>query len=157
MTVTVNTFRRDFIEFSDSTDYANSTISYYLTLAGKLMDTNRWGDLYDDGVNLFIAHNIALERRAIQTAANDGIPGQSGGITSSKSVDKVSISYDTASAAELDAGHWNLTIYGTRYIRLARMIGMGPVQIGACGATSPLSSSAAWPGPWVFNSPNPQE
>jgi hypothetical protein len=50
------------------------------------------------------------------------------GMVARKTVDKVSVTYDTASAMEEDAGHWNLTVYGTRFIRLARMVGTGGMQ-----------------------------
>ena len=60
--------------------------------------------------------------------------------------DDVSFSYDSASAAELNAGHWNSTIYGKRYIALVRMVGAGPVQIGGSGGTGIGTSVSAWPG-----------
>jgi hypothetical protein len=68
------------------------------------------------------------------------------GIVSSKSVDKVSVSYDTSGAMEAGAGHWNLTTYGTRYIRLVKLVGAGPLQIG--GSSSTQYSAAAWAGPY---------
>jgi hypothetical protein len=67
------------------------------------------------------------------------------GVINSKSVDKVSIGYDTAGGIEAGAGHWNLTIYGTRLIKLIKMVGAGPVQVGI-GCT-PMYSGSAWSGP----------
>ena len=57
---------------------------------------------------------------------------------SAKSVDKVSVSYDTQASVSPDAGHWNLTIYGQRMWTLIQMFGAGPVQFGASTV-----------GPWI--------
>lgn len=149
MTLDAAQFRTDFPEFTDTTAYPDSLINFWLALAGKLLNPLRWGDMLTAGQELFIAHNIVLEARAKLAADKGGIPGASLGVQSSKSVGPVSVSYDTASALEEGAGHWNLTIYGTRYIRLARMLGAGPVQVGAGGIGPNLSSAGAWPGPYT--------
>lgn len=154
MTVTVSSFRGHLLEFADGNRFPNSMLDYWLGIAVQLVNAERWGTLTDNGVEMFTAHNAVLERRAMDTAANGGVPGASVGIVNNKSVDKVSIGYDTAGGAELDAGHWNLTIYGTRYIRLARMMGAGPVQVGLpCGVTG--TSADAFTGPWTSQFPNP--
>lgn len=150
MTVTVKTFRGAFTEFADPARFPDAMLSYWLDIASKLVNTDRWGNLSDNGVSMFAAHNATLERRAMDEADLGGIPGMSTGIVNNKSVDKVSVGYDTQGGVELDAGHWNLTIYGTRYIRLARQMGMGPVQVGiGCGG-----GPGAWSGPWTGNFPN---
>jgi hypothetical protein len=51
------------------------------------------------------------------------------GPVASKSIDKVSVSYDTAAAAMKDAGDFNLTTYGVRYLRIAKMMGAGGLQL----------------------------
>lgn len=145
MTVTVNNFRQHFPEFTDTEKFLDTTIIYWLTLALKLLNVDRWGDLLDNGAELFVAHNIALEAKALQEGSTGGIPGSSTGLLSSKSVDRVSISYDTSSSLEDGAGHWNLTIYGKRYIRLARLVGMGPIHVGTGDIVQ--SVGPAWPGP----------
>ena len=147
MTVTVDSFREHFPAFVDEDRYSDDMIQYWLSLAEKLVNNGvRWGSLRDNGIELFIAHNVSLERRAMDQAEQGQVPGGSPGIVNSKSVDKVSVGYDTQGGAELDAGHWNLTIWGTRYIRLVRIIGAGPVQVGADTA---VSVSSAWPGPYL--------
>ena len=158
MTVTSASFRSNLTEFADASRFPESQVTYWLGLAAKLVaNTSRWGNLIDDGIQLFIAHNLTLERRAMDEADNGAAPGLSTGMINNKSVDKVSVGYDTTSAMELDAGHWNLTIYGMRYIRLARLIGAGPVQVGTpdCDPSGALGSSGAWPGPWFSGTPNP--
>ncbi|MFG1260034.1 DUF4054 domain-containing protein [Xanthobacter flavus] len=129
MTVTATSFRTDFPEFASTGAYPDAMVSFWLGLAGKLLDPTRWGDLLDFGTELFIAHNLALAARDQKAATAGGIPGSGGGLVVSKAVDKVSVSYDTALAGVEGAGNWNLTTYGTRYIQLARMVGAGGVQL----------------------------
>jgi hypothetical protein len=145
MTVTAASFVTDYPEFSDPTKYPTSAINYWLNLSVLLFNAPRWFDLLDVGTELFIAHNLALEVRAQADAANGAPPGMITGVINSKSVDKVSIGYDTAGGIEAGAGHWNLTIYGTRLIKLTKMVGAGPIQIGI-GCT-PSYSGSAWSGP----------
>jgi hypothetical protein len=106
---------------------------------------------YDFGQELHAAHNLVLERRAQDEAAKGNVPGWSKGAINNVSVDKASVGYDPASTIEPEAGHWNLTIYGQRFIRLLRQMGSGGLQIGVgfeCfGAT-------VFSGPPVFNIPN---
>jgi Protein of unknown function (DUF4054) len=156
MTVTAELFRRDFIEFADGERYPDPVIMFWIGAASQLVNADRWGSLLNTGIELLVAHQITLERKALDEAARGGIPGMTPGIINNKSVDKVSIGYDTQPGMELDAGHWNLTIYGTRYIRLVRMMGIGPLQIGVgSNPVAPFSSAEAWGGPWPWNVPNP--
>lgn len=146
MTVTVASFKTDFCEFADIALYRDNDISFWLKYGLLSLNPNRWGDFLDLGVELFIAHNLTIERQAKAAAANGAPPGLATGIVSSKSVDSVSISYDTNSAMEKDAGQWNLTTYGQRYWRMMRMFGAGPVQVGiGCG-----DINSPWNGP-MFN------
>jgi len=125
----IATFRQDFSEFSSAVNFPNADVTFWLTLGQKLLNECRWADLLDTGLELFIAHNLALERGAKKSAANGAVPGMSTGPVAAKAVDKVSVNYDTTAAMEADAGHWNLTIYGTRFIQLARMVGAGGLQL----------------------------
>jgi len=129
MTVTAASFRTDFPEFASTTTYPDATVNFLAGLSANLLDATRWGALLDYGTELFIAHNLVLSAQSVKSSAAGGVPGASSGLTSSKAVDKVSVSYDTASAAVDGAGNWNLTTYGTRYIQLARMIGAGGIQL----------------------------
>lgn len=129
MAVTVASFRADFPEFTSNTAYPDATVAFWLGLAGKMLSADRWGDLTDYGIELFVAHNITLAARDLKTADAGGFGGSGAGVTSSKTVDKVSVSYDTAAATIEGAGNWNLTTYGTRYIQLARLVGAGGVQL----------------------------
>lgn len=155
MTVTVASFRQDFPEFASVAIYTNSQVQFYLRLAGKMLNVARWGNVIDEGTELYIAHNLALERKAQLAGQNGGVPGGATGNLAGKSVDKVSVNYDNSSAMEPDAGQWNLTTYGLRFIQMARMMGAGPVQVGLpVGCSDPLSSANAWIGPYPFPTPS---
>ena len=128
--ITVQQFRADFPEFVSTTMYPNSGIQFWLNFAYKMINAERFGDQLDVGAELFTAHFIVLEANAALTSVNGGIPGQSGGVLASKSVDKVSVSYDTGAGTEQGAGHWNLTNYGTRFKWMINMFGAGGLQLG---------------------------
>lgn len=150
ITVTPATFRETFPEFANVTMYPNAIITYWVSIAALLLNETLWSTLIDHGVSLFVAHNIALEARSLAEAAQGAPVGGGTGPINSKSVDKVSVGYDTAAAMEKDAGHWNLTIYGTRFIRLAKLIGHVPLQVGV-GCIPPYSGPA-WFGPYPWPS-----
>ena len=129
-TVSVAQFREDLPAFQDSSKWDDESIQMYLDLAQAVLDPMRWLDYLNLGIELFTAHNLVLDQESNVVAARGGIPGASNvGIISSKSVGPGSVSYDTTSGAETDAGMWNLTVYGRRFIRFARYAGAGPVVI----------------------------
>jgi len=147
-------FIADFPEFTNATMFPQSGFNYWANLAG-IMLTPVWGQpaasgqpltLYDIGCELFIAHNLVLEAYNQQAANAGGIPGLNRGIISAESAGQVSISYDTNGALELDAGHWNLTTFGLRFIGTARMLGAGPMVASPGGCVGP-NSGPAWIGP----------
>lgn len=156
-------FRKDFPEFDTTavTDptavqVSDSQITYWLNIASLMLtgDTAannvgsaRWGNMLANGMELFAAHNLVLEVRAKQTQATGGIPGASAGMVSAMNAGDVSISYDTGSAMEKDAGHWNLSEYGQRFWRLADMIGSGPLQVGGASPMlfPPPGFLSVWP------------
>lgn len=148
MTVTVASFRQAFPAFANTTLYPDPQVQFWITLAEQLQNTERWGNLFDTGVQLFTAHNLVLEYQSNKAGPLNQKPGQIEGAVSSGSVDKASWSRDNSAAMEADAGHWNLSVYGLRYIRLLRMLGAGPVQVGVpMGGTSADWYPQAWPGP----------
>lgn len=162
--ITPATFRQSFPEFAVAGDYADSVLAYWIAIGVMFQNTGVWGvgatvavspptTPYDFGLELFVAHNLAVERRNLLTAAAGGVPGEAKGPTSAKSVNGVSISYDTGAAAEEDAGWWNMSIYGQRYIRLAQQMGGVPLLIGVPGPAPPLSGPG-WPGPFPWPAPS---
>ena len=122
-------FRTDFPEFAGAVRFPNGTITFWSGLGEKLISQDRFGDMWVQAVELFTAHNIVLAASNKTASASGSVPGQAGGVVSAKKVGSVGVNYDTVSAMELDAGHWNQTTYGRQYIRLARLIGQGCYQL----------------------------
>lgn len=149
--ITPAQFRTDFPEFASTTKYPNSGVTFWLNLAYALLNADRWGQQIDVGAELFVAHNLVIEAKAQAEASAGGIPGGQVGPINSKSVDKVSVGYDTGAGIQPDAGHWNLSVYGTRFIRLLRMFGAGPLFVGV--GYVPGLSGQAWPGPSTIPGP----
>lgn len=150
MAVDAAQFRANFPEFSNTTEFPDSVVNFWFQYAYILLNARRWGQTLDLGAQLFVAHNIVLEQQASKQAATGGTPGVTTGAVASKAVGPASISYDNSASLELDAGHWNLTTYGKRLIRMIRMFGAGPVQVGM--GCSPYAISA-WNGPWPWPLP----
>ncbi|AOJ93322.1 hypothetical protein WK22_10595 [Burkholderia multivorans] len=125
----VSQFRQSFPEFNDTTTYPDSLVQFWMTVAVSLVNAERWGELTDLGIALVTAHHLALAVKDQKMAAVGGVPGQVTGPQSSKAVDKVSASYDTAAVAIKDGGFWNATMYGVRYLSLAMMMGAGGMQL----------------------------
>lgn len=121
-------FRANFPEFVDIAAYPNSVLNYWLGIGARLLRIEAWDDLLDHGLELFAAHHIVLSKQAQKAIATGAAPGVTSGVVASKSVDRVSVSYDTSSATIAGQGHWNLTIYGVQFIQLSQMVGMGGVQ-----------------------------
>lgn len=122
-------FRIDFPEFSDTVRYPNTQIDFWASIAVIMLIECRWGALYNQGLSLFVAHNITLAAKNAKVASSGGAPGQLQGAQSSKAVGSVSVSYDVASVVETNAGTWNLTTYGAMLYRLSMMIGAGAQQV----------------------------
>jgi len=127
--MTPNTFRQAFPEFASTSDYRDGQITFWMTLAGNLLNADRWGDMLDLGTMLYVAHHLALGTRDQQTAQAGGVPGMVNGPQSAKAVDKVSASYDTGAVALEGGGFWNSTMYGIQFLQLARYAGAGGVQM----------------------------
>jgi hypothetical protein len=149
-------FRNDFSEFADKNAYPDSTICFWVGVASMFINRERWCEALCLGVELYTAHQLVLEKQAIDTVQAGGWPGLNKGLINNESPGAITIGYDAASTVEESGGHWNLTVYGTRFLRIARMMGAGPIQIGpggggfgAAGSVPGLynSSSPGWSGP----------
>lgn len=124
-----NTFLTNFPEFAPLRQNNIGTVNYWVVIASKIVTIDKWGDLVDHGQCLYIAHNLAMNAANAAAGAKGKTPGQTSGVLSQKSVDRVSASYDTTAGNIEDGGHWNLTTYGKQYLQLARMIGAGAIQL----------------------------
>lgn len=146
MTVTVQDFREAFPPFSNVAQFPTAEINFWLSLGAKLLSVERWGDVYDYGLQLFVAHNLSLAAQAAASGAG-GAPGAITGPVTSASVDKVSYSRNPGAAMNPANGHWNLTTYGLQYILLVMMFGAGPYQVGVAPGLTNNPYPGAWPGP----------
>ena len=130
MTVTPSSFRANLTEFASTAIYPDAMVSYWLGIGVKMLRPERWGDLLDHGLELFTAHHIALARQAVQSSSSGAVPGANAGVVTSKTIDKVSVSYDAGSTTlDAGAGHWNATMYGVQFLQLVRMAGSGGWQL----------------------------
>ena len=145
MSVTSDSFRLAFPAFQNTALYPTPMVDFWVAQALLLHNPARWGANLDFGVSLWVAHNLVLETQAGKQSAQGKPVAGTTGLVSSKSVDKVSVSFDNTTASEKDAGNWNLTTYGQRWYRLSRMAGAGPIQSGIPQPSDP-GISQGWPG-----------
>lgn len=129
MTITPAMFRGRYRAFDNATAYPSDSVSFWLNLADLSLPTCSWStDLRTQAIMLFTAHHLILEKRNNETAQSGATPGINVGALSGRTADKTSLSYDVGIAVDKDAGHWNLTNYGTRFQRMASISGMGGMQ-----------------------------
>lgn len=116
----------------------------------------------DFALEMLTAHQIVLEKQAMDAARTGADPGTKIGIITSKSVNGVSVGFDIGTVANGDkggqggVGYYAQTIYGLRFWRLAKARSAGPIQIGIGHAPSwlvfnnfgLLGGSNAWAGPY---------
>jgi len=126
---TSDQFRADFPEFSDKTRYPDTSVNFYLTQADNLLEQARFGDQFVYLAELFTAHYTEIRGRRSAQAALGGVNSSGGGILTSKSVDKVSASYDVSGIINPDAGFWNNTDYGREFFWWWEMSGAGGRQL----------------------------
>lgn len=126
-------FRADFPEFADTAVYPDAQLTFWATIAENQLIECRWGNIWPQAVMLYVAHEVTLSATAKAAADAGGVPGQNGGIQTSKQVGNVSVGYDASSISEKDAGWWNLTNYGKQLFHLIRLYGAGCVQIPSSG------------------------
>lgn len=127
---TVSKFRTDFPQFADTTKYPDVQVQFRLNLADVLMSQSLYGaTMFPYIVELYVAHYMTLFAQDQRSAAAGGAGGNASGVQSSKSVDKVSVSYDNSMTLNPDAGFWNNTRYGAEFYQLATMFGAGGRQL----------------------------
>ena len=119
----------DFAEFGNSTNYPPTTIQFWLNLAYLRLNAIRWGDLLDVGAELYVCHNLVMERNNVRAASRGATSGAQKGPISSVGVGPASESFDAGVASEQGWGNYNATNYGVRFAELASLVGAGPVQV----------------------------
>src|ERR1700748_2582080 len=101
--MTVDQFRAEFPAFSDPVLYPDESIEFWLNQIVEYppIDEHRWGQFYNLGLRLWVAHNLMYMSYAAKRAAS----GQIGsGLATSKSVNGVSVVYDNTFGQEQNAG-----------------------------------------------------
>lgn len=128
---TEENFLEVFPQFSNKVP--TSVINFYLKLANSSLSYSRWGDSWEMGMNLFIAHHLTLYLESI-AGLDENSPIQqvlsrslAAGLTASKSAGSLSKSYDYGSINDDFAGYgtWKLTLYGQQFASMAKLIGKG--------------------------------
>lgn len=125
LVVSAAQFRADMPEFADPAAYKDVMINRLSGVAQNQLDAARWADMYQQGIEWWVAHFLALSRR---NGMGGAAPGTSG-LALSKTVGKASVDYDTTATTIKDGGPWNLTTYGTQLLWWARLVGIGGFQV----------------------------
>lgn len=124
-------FRTDFPQFADETKYPTPMIQARLSMADVLMSESRFGeDVFPYVVELFVAHYMSLYAVDMRGVSTGGAGGKNTGVMTSKSIDKVSASYDVSVTLNPDAGFWNNTRYGSEFWEYLMIFGAGAIQLG---------------------------
>jgi len=125
-------FRAAFPAFTEDL-HPDVRVSFWLTVGSKRLSADRWDELLDQGLCLYVAHNLTLERAAsLDTSGAGGMSAASGVVTGeSKTVGPLSKSksFSQATTANPEGAQWNATIYGQQLFDLMRLVGVG----GICG------------------------
>jgi len=150
--VSVSGYRAVFPAFADSSVYPDEQIEMWLGLIVTMLPPNRWRNMWPLGCYLLLAHQLSMDRQMQLQASRGGVPGFGTGVISNKSINGVSVGYDTGISSLQDAGAYSLTVYGVRFLQIARMVGSGGVQITGVNpwglpASAPISNNPPiWPG-----------
>ena len=144
--LSVARFREDFPEFADAKTYTNQSVQFFIDLAGLAVIPFFWGRMTVHGQELYTAHMLALRQYSIaraQAASEGGqpgvVPGMPMGLPASKSVSKVSVSYEFGETTMEGWGPWNSTSYGQLYLWYAHMAGTGGYETLAVGFEATLA------------------
>lgn len=133
---TVEDFRKVMPGFSEEV-ISNEQLQHFVDMAQSVVKEARWHSLWREGMRLYIAHFATLYLATPQDApSRDALvgAGQMKGAATSKSVDGVSVSYDTsqASSASNDLTGWGafkLTTYGMQFATLAKAVVKGGMYV----------------------------
>ncbi len=129
MLVNVNSFRENFPEFRDTDVYTDARLSFWLNYAEKYTESNRWkaSGFRLEGLQLLAAHYLTMEHDAL---SGSGTGAASGPLTGqSQSADGLSFSESYDCSAYAGLGQLAATSYGRLFLDLARLVGMGGVQL----------------------------
>lgn len=119
----IATFRQDYPEFADVTAYPDNTVQRWIDLAVSRLKPEFWQDTLEQGIGLFVAHNLLASK------PKTGQP-PTGLLTSVSFNGSLTHSYDFSMIAIKNKGFWNLTVYGQQFAYLSDMVGRcAPCQL----------------------------
>lgn len=113
-------FKTRYPEFASETD---PRIQVFIDEAVPHLDQDRWGDLYTQGLGLYVAHSLAWEN-AIAGTGSSSVDDDT-----SVSVGDVTISKSADVAAKQMANDFLRTPYGQRFDRLRKLVGAGAIAL----------------------------
>jgi Protein of unknown function (DUF4054) len=122
-------------EFNNFGAYPKGQVDFWIGQSVNQLSQTRFGNNLDFATMLFVAHNLVLSRHMADEATgddgeNDGIPGESSGPITNKSVGSVSVGFAPSLTAIAGAGPWNYTSYGQRLYKMIRIAGSGGAYVG---------------------------
>jgi len=123
-------FRLDFPEFADEDVYTDSMCGFWAGVGEQINSPEVFGGAYNQLIELFTAHNLVLQARAIKVSSVGGVPGREGGAITEKTAGSVTQQYDGASAGTPGQGNFNETVYGRQYLYLRKMFWHGAIAVG---------------------------
>jgi len=106
-------------------------IQMRINLADVLLSESRFGEaIFPCVVGLYVAHYLYLYAADMRGVAVGTSGGSNSGVQTSKSVDKVSVSYDASATLDPNAGFWNNSRYGSEFWEYLMIFGTGAIQLG---------------------------
>lgn len=130
---TVSQFLSFYTQFNGVIE--ENILTSFITMASSCVSQQRWHDLWEQGMRLFVAHFATLYLQALGDANQDASDvvnnAQGNGLITAESVGDVSASYDYGALIQGIEGWamWNSTAYGRQYATLARMVGKAGMYI----------------------------
>ena len=118
-------------------DYLVPTLilQMYTDLANACVKQVRYRSSWALCMGFFIAHFATLYLQGIASPGSSAAQvldaGRAQGLTTSESVDGVSVStdYSTIAASLGNWAAWNLTVYGQQFATIGKMVGMGGMMV----------------------------
>jgi Protein of unknown function (DUF4054) len=126
----VTQFRLDFPEFADEQVYTDAMCTFWAGIGAQINSPEVFGGAYNQVIELFTAHNLVLQAKAIDTVSVGGIPGRDGGAITDKKTGSVQQQYDSTSSSTVGQGNFNETTYGRQYLYLRKMFWQGAIAVG---------------------------
>jgi hypothetical protein len=122
-------FRIAFPQFADETAYPDARLDLLATFVGTQLNACVWGDSLDFATMLYVAHLLTIQGPSNAQGGGGSGGGSISGPVTSKSVDKVSVSYDAGAVTYSGAAFWNQSGYGIQLYQLMQLFGAGPMHV----------------------------